>query len=514
MTDATAAAPPPQHDAAPTEQVSLRGDVTTAVRNTLKLGASLLGTWVVGLGIRMMLPRLMGPAAFGELQFADAFTIVIMMTTTLGIDTYIRREIPLRREHASEFFGSTMLVSLGVGALVLLMALPALHAAGKSPLILSLVLIFGLAQIVVNLSNNLASLLHAVGNVDGLSIQNVVSKLIWGGGIAFAFLLGYGARGVAFAMLASELVKLAAMFRLARKHVPLRLHYRAAAIKPVLVASAPFFLLTLAQTIYSRIDVSIMSFLANDMEVGWYGAASTLAGVSLLLSPLIGWVVLPLTQRAAARSHDEFLLVSRRVLELVMTFAFPVTLAFYVSAPVIIPLAFGDAFRPSIAALKILAPTFVLTYAAIVGSALLIRMGRGWLATWISIGSMVLSPMLNFFFLPRFQAHFGVGGAGMGAAFCLSLTELIAATAILWSLGREFAERRTIIVMAKTMLIGITVGALDHIIPLPDIPRILLDGVLYLGACLATGALDVQQIVQLGRAAMAERAQSAAEPIA
>jgi O-antigen/teichoic acid export membrane protein len=493
---------------------TLRGDVVTAVRNTLKLGASLLGTWAVGLAIRMILPRYMGPAAFGEFQFADAFTIVIMMTTTLGLDTYIRREIPLRREHASEFFGTTMLVSLGIGAGVLLIALPALYTAGKSPFILSLVLLMGLAQIAVNLSNNLASLLHGVGNVDGLAIQNVASKLIWGAGIAVAFALGYGARGVAVAMLASELIKLGGMYRLARLHVPLRLTRNWAMLRPVLTASAPFFFLALAQTVYSRVDITIMSFLTNDQEVGWYGAASTLAGISLLLSPLVGWVVLPLTQRAAARSHEEFILVSRRVLELVMSFAFPVTLAFYVGAPLLIPLAFGKAFLPSIPALRILAPTFVLTYAAIVGSALLIRLGRGWLATWISLGSMLLSPILNFIFLPRFAAHFGAGGAGMGAAFCLSLTELVAACAIMYSLGAEFVERRTVVVLSKTLLIGVAVAGMDHLLPLSDVPRILVDGVVYLGACIALGALDVPQIVQLGRAALAERSSPTGETAA
>jgi O-antigen/teichoic acid export membrane protein len=493
---------------------ALRADVRTAMQNTLKLGASLMGTWAVGLGIRMMLPRFLGPASFGELQFADAFTIVLMMTTTLGLDTYIRREVPTRQEHASEFFGGTMILSALVGVTILLVALPSLRAGGKSPLILTLVALMGVSQILVNLSGNLASMLHAVGKVDGLAVQNVASKFTWGIGIALAFFLGYGVRGVAVAMLTSEIIKLIGMARLARRHVKLTVAVNWAATWPVLRASSPFFVLALAQTIYSRIDVTIMSFLSNDTEVGWYAAASTIAGISLLLSPLIGWVVLPLTQRAAARSHAEFLLVSRRVIEIVMMFAFPVTLAFYVGAPYIIDLAFGKAFAPSIPSLKILAPTFVLTYAAIVGSSLLIRMGRGWVATWISLAGMAVAPVLNLLIVPYFQRRFGVGGAGMGAAACLSLTEIFASGMIMFSLGREFFERHTMLVLLKTMLVGVGVAIMDHFLLPFGIWRLLLDGAAYLGVCLLIGALDFKAMAQMAKLAMAERKGTPPEVVA
>ena len=41
---------------------------------------------------------------------------------------------------------------------------------------------------------------------------------------------------------------------------------------------------------YARIDISIVSFLTTDTEVGWYGAASSLAG--MIVSPALNlWLV-------------------------------------------------------------------------------------------------------------------------------------------------------------------------------------------------------------------------------
>ena len=51
----------------------------------------------------------------------------------------------------------------------------------------------------------------------------------------------------------------------------------------VLLALAREKVNVVALTIYGRIDVTMLSMLARDREVGWYGAAANFAGLSLLL---------------------------------------------------------------------------------------------------------------------------------------------------------------------------------------------------------------------------------------
>ncbi len=483
----------------------LHSDVSHSLANALKLGSSLLGTWAVALVIRMLLPRFLGPAAFGALQFADAFSIIAMVTTWLGVEMYIRKEIPVRPQHASDFLGGTMLTGAGIGVVVLALVLPALSAGGKSPDVLLLVAILCGAQLLANQSNTLAAVLHSTSKVDGLAALNIGAKLAWGGGIAMSFWLGFGVRGVAVSMLASELLRFLCLLQMTRAQTGLVLRVDRAATQSALVASAPYYVLGVAQTIYARVDVSILSFLANDTEVGWYGAASTIAGMSMLLSPLIAWVILPLLQRAAARSPEELATVSRRGLELVLVVAFPVTLAFFVSAPIIVPLAFGAAYEVASHALRILAPTFVLTYAAIVCGLLLVRMDRGWAATGISIASMILAPILNLLIVPVFQRAFGPGGAGMGAATCLSLTELFAAAALMIAVGGDIIDRRTITVIGKTLAISLAVVALDYALLPIGAWRLPIDGLAYLAAGILTGAIDRHGLTLLARNALAER---------
>ena len=508
ITEALLAEPITPVAKAPHESGShLKSDVGHSIRNALKLGMGLLGSWAVALGIRIALPRFLGIAPFGEFQFADSFTTAAFVLMCLGVETYTRREIATRREHASDYLGSTLLLSSVIAAAVMVVSLLALRAAGKSDRILTMVFILGIAQMLTNTNLLFAALLHSVGEVNELSFLNVVSKLMYGAGITIALASGYGVVGVAFAMLASETVRFFCLGLLARKHVRLRFRLDVVALKKVLVASFPFFLGVLAQTMYSRIDISIMSFLTTDTEVGWYGAASSLAGISLLLSPLIAWVLLPLTTRAAARSEAELMLVSRRAMELILVVAFPVSLFLGVSADYLITGAFGTAFAPAEMSLRILAPTFILTYAAIVAATLLIRLERGWAVTWVSVAGMVVAPSLNLWLVPLCFAKFGHGGAGIGAAIALTGTELFTSGVMCYLLGKVAFDRRLVVALLKTFLIGAIVVVGDHVmIGLHlGIWRLVIDAVFYFGAVTLTGALDVRGGLALARGAIASR---------
>src|SRR5919205_1560282 len=99
-------------------------DLHVALWNALKLGGSLIGTWTVALAIRFALPRQLGPDQYGVYNFAEAFAASFFVLTTLGIETYVQQEIPLRRDHASDFFGGILAVRVALAvALVFVIAL-------------------------------------------------------------------------------------------------------------------------------------------------------------------------------------------------------------------------------------------------------------------------------------------------------------------------------------------------------------------------------------------------------
>jgi O-antigen/teichoic acid export membrane protein len=474
----------------------LQADVAMSVRNAIQLGASLLGTWAVALAVRIYLPRHLGPSEFGTFQFADGFTTAIYVVGNLGVETYIGKEVTTRLEHASDFFGGTLILRLILSAIVTVAAVYGLRAGGKTDIVIQLVLLMGAAQVLYYLNSVLAALLQAAGTVGGLSILNIGSKLFWAASIGVALGMGGGVRSVAAAMLISESLRTTGLVILSRRLVNLRFRWDRSATIAVVVASAPYYIAGLAQTVYARIDVSVMSFMTTDAEVGWYGSASNIAGMSLLLAPLIGWVLLPLSSRAAARSAEELAVVSRRAMELILIIAFPVSLALFLGADLIVPTVFGEAFRPAIASLRILAPLFVFTYATIVGATMLVRLGRGWTVTWICIIGMFVTPALNIWLIPVFGRHFGPGGAGIAAGTALMVTELLTTVIMTYLLGGMAFDRRSAIVVVKTLLVCAAVGLLDWFLRPMRWGRLGIDAGVYIVLVLAVGAVNIRETIE------------------
>jgi len=94
------------------------GEAMRAVRGAFVLGASLVATWTVALVVRLLLPRSLGPALFGEFNFADALAANAFVFITFGLDTYIQKELPARPSHQSEFIGGVFVVRLVASALL------------------------------------------------------------------------------------------------------------------------------------------------------------------------------------------------------------------------------------------------------------------------------------------------------------------------------------------------------------------------------------------------------------
>src|SRR5438552_12516001 len=83
-------------------------DAQLALWNALKIGGSLLATWTVALAVRFLLPRLLGPAGYGVYSFSEAFAIAFFVLASLGVETYVQKEIPVHPDHASDFFGGIL----------------------------------------------------------------------------------------------------------------------------------------------------------------------------------------------------------------------------------------------------------------------------------------------------------------------------------------------------------------------------------------------------------------------
>ncbi|WNG62406.1 flippase [Archangium gephyra] len=499
---------PQTSEAATPRAVPAPVDTHTPLRNALKLGGSLLVTYVIGFGLQVLVPRLLGPESFGQYNWATNTATAFFILSALGLDVYIRKEVAVRKEHANEFFGGTLLLQTLLAVLLLGALALVMHMRGAPPEVRTLALSLGVYQFFFRLNAILAALLHAHEKVDGLSVAHILMKCIWGFGLAALLLLRVPLPWLAAPFIAAEIFKTVFLFRLTRQHAGLRLRMDLRATGVALLAALPFFLNDAALASNGPLDIFVLGTLASTTEVGYYGAVWGIAGMTMLLSPILGWVLLPMMSRAAASSQEEFTRILRRGLEGIVSLSVPVTLALALGAETWVRLLIGEAYLPAAPVLQLLAPIFVFTYVATVCGSWLMAANRPWTVTRTTVLAVGLKLVLNLVLIGPFVQWRGLTGGASAVATSLALYEIIVTIVLVYAIGSRAWDARSLAVLGKTVGVCAAVTAahlllgqlgLDSRDLARGLARLVVDGLLYVSLILLTGAVRKDEVLGLVR---------------
>lgn len=420
---------------APLRNSSARSEGVTATRNALTLGGTMVAGMGISLIVRLALVRLLGPESFGQLRFAESAAEMLFVGLTLGVDTLLRREAAVDAAGAHVYLRAITYLRILGGGVLLAAITTTLVLTGQAGDLVTLFGVLALAQFAMVLNNSYAALEHASGRVAWISGLTLRFKLTWAVLAVIVLWLIPSALGFALVLLAVESAKL---YRLGSRHTrrfggaprpDLRIAVTAT------MASLPFFVNYLAYSIYARLGVWWLGGTAASQEVGWYGAASTVAAVAMMGMPLISWVLVPACARAGQEGPDGAVPLIDGALRMSLLIAVPISAMLGLAAPFWVQLLFGDAYGEAADALQALAPTFALAYVATVCSVSLIQQDRVRALAGISVAGLVLSLALNAVLIPWGAGAFGQGGAATGAAYATLATE-IAVTGGLLRLSR------------------------------------------------------------------------------
>lgn len=489
----------------PPHAVETAGEVQLAFANAIKLSLSLIGTIAVAVIVRIFVPRYLGPAGFGQLSFADAFAATFFTFATFGVDTYIRKEIATRPEHANDFYAGFFVLRLLASAAIFGIMALSLWAMGKGALEWRLAFIFALGQVAFIDNYTLSAFLQAASQVNELAWMNVASKILWCGSIFAGLLTGWPVEWVAVCFFISEGVKTAYLMWVAHKKLNLRWNIDTKATWAVLVASFPFFVNNIALRIYEKLNIIILSKLSNDTEVGWYSAAMTIAGFSLLFLPVLQAVIMPLASRMASKSVEAMNEVMRGGARLMVVGGTLIALMLMLHAETVAHYAFGKQYEAAALSLKVLAPMFPLTYLATVAALHLIQQDRTWTLIRVSLLAVFLNPLLNAPLI-AWGFHMGPGMAGAMSALATVCTELVTVTVNLLLLGKAAVDNRFWHVVLRTLAICAVICGMHWMLKILGIWRIPLELVAYMGLAVVLKTLPLDELRRMIAEARRSRA--------
>ena len=216
-------------------------------------------------------------------------------------------------------------------------------------------------------------------------------------------------------------------------------------IKPISI----FFAMTVATTIYTNLDATMLGFMCTDTDVGIYDVAVKIKVILVSIITSLGMVLLPrASYYIENKKITEFRRVSGKAMEFVLAVSIPCTLAFTITADKCIVFLSGSAYKAATVPMRIIMPTLILIgITNIIGLQMLVPLGKEIIVLFSEIIGAVIDLILNIILIPLY----GAAGAALGT--------LAAETAVF--LVQLLASRKEIIEMSRQLHpIKISVSAL------------------------------------------------------
>jgi O-antigen/teichoic acid export membrane protein len=189
-------------------------------------------------------------------------------------------------------------------------------------------------------------------------------------------------------------------------------------IKPILT----FFGMTLATTIYTMLDTTMLGFLSTNTEVGYYSAATKISHMVLSLITAITTVLLPrMSLYINNNDMDSFKTLTNKTVSIITLLSIPIAVGLFLLAKPITLLFSGTDYIPAIIPMQVMTPiVFIISITSITGPRMLAAMNKEKLALISYIIGATANIICNLILIPIYGA--------LGAALGTLVAETFVAT--------------------------------------------------------------------------------------
>jgi O-antigen/teichoic acid export membrane protein len=463
----------------------------------------------------LVLPAKLGDMGLGQVTLAVSFTTFFGIFTSLGTSVYLVRAIAQDVSRADRYLSNALILRVVMGGLVLGVLVGVAHFIGYAPETQTIIFIVACSTIISTLSNVFESGLQGLGQMGWRAIAMTVGQvtatcvgvtmlLLGASPLIYSFCIPLGAIVEFVIVLAYFLVKRPIHF------LPDR-----SVMYALLIGGLPLFLWGVLQTAYGQIDATILSLFADEHVVGWFGAASQITGVLIVIPTAITAVTLPIFCELYVQSGHQFDHFASRIMTATLLLLAPVGVGLSISAAdVLRVLPYPAAFAHAAPALALLALAVPVTGMLMVLSTLAVASGqeRAWLK--ISGFAVCIFPPLYVGLIWWFQRSQANGATGAAVANLIGEAMLVVwAWLVLPGRVRQTTFlRQAPQVLVLTLVMGGAVAFLQRLgVPLPA--YIPLGALIYGGGVWLLRLVTPDDVALVRRAVGRRRQRAEAEPV-
>jgi len=457
------------------------------VRNFLHLGAGQVATTVLTIMLSATMARVLSLGEFGLLVLLMSIATFAFVVVDWGYSPLVIRESARQPRSTGQLLGSALVLRTVVALIACPVIIGVTWMLGYEmrTRLLAGAMILALLPQYLALSFGWAYRAHE--RMDRDALLNFFLKLVVLVLSIACFAAGGRVPALLFAwFVAGSLTLMVGAVIYRRLGLPdLAFSRDSAAV--LLRDGAPLFLVTVAGALEHVLNANILYKLASPAEVGWFGAAWTIAGTLLAPGTVLCTAAYPRlsTSVGDAAGFKQTFDASLRPLLLLAVLGAAGT---YIFADVPVGLIYGiEKFGPAADILRAFAPVLLLIYVDLYLSMAIVATGRtGWIAV-VKATSVALTTGLVFILVPVCEQRFGNGGLGIMYALAGGEVLMFGACVILL---RGAVDTRIISELFRGLLAGGGTVALFLMLPtISPVMSIPLCVVVFAVLALLVGAL-------------------------
>jgi O-antigen/teichoic acid export membrane protein len=411
-------------------------------------------TWCASFLLMFFLARYLGPVEYGKVFLAGSIAFIFGIFVDYGSNYSIAKRVSRSPEDTGQILVDAVSFRFAFG-LVALSGIVILSFGMDYPAdVRILLLIMGLGFLWSGAITSLRACYQGHELMQYTSVGTIAQQVL----ISFASIVALvlGAKAVVIVVIGIvgsflNFLVLAWFSKNIVKSLP-RVSLRRA-IQQV-KEGAPYFLLVVFSGIYYRIGSVMLSKMAPEVVVGWYGAAYRLFEALNFFPIIFSTAVYPVLSRLWKEEETTHRRTTHKSLELMVLTGIPITIGVLVFADRFVHLFYGfSGYEPSVLVLRLLGTGLLFMFIDMILGTTLLASDRQRVQSILALCAIPFNVGLNYFLIPFYQSHLGNGGLGL--AIATVVTELCIMIAMLAFVPRGILRGFRFAVLGKGLIAGL-----------------------------------------------------------
>ncbi len=468
--------------------------VNTALMIAKQVIMAVLGVVFIG-----YMARMVGVAAWGELQASFATVAVVGLVAGVGVRAYLAREIAVDPALGPRHLGSALAIRGFTCAVMLVVTVAAgvwlLPSLGAVLLALAAV-----SQLAAMLYSTMWLSFEAHERLQYIVYVELGARLFVIGLGMSLLALGLGVVAAAAVFTLGNVLELGLTYHFVRTRLyrP-RLEASVAELWRIVVRSLPYGLVSAQLAALQQSDTVLLRWLDGERSVGIFSAARVVSENFHLIPDAFMAACFAAGMRTYALDREAFGRLYRTAMIAALALGLPIAVGGFLLAPEVIGLVYGGGqYASSARVLRVLICSVPIGFALQVAALPLVAAKRERVVAWILAAALAANVISNVVLVPRYHA--------VGAAFStlatsgLTLLAVVAATA---GTVRLIPVARVARLAAATALMGVAAHAANRAAGMWCGIGVAVP--LYATLLFVLGGVTREEIVALVRGRLAER---------